>query len=163
MLAARRGDRAEAQRIDQALAALSQPYLTGFPTYYRAQIAAVFGDRDRAVELLRDAIAHGAVDPWEHLHAEPAFAGLHGYPPFDELIPAQGLRWQPISELSFRRLWLTAGELAEGCFGASVPFTVLLSVRPIKILQPRGVVSARIFANLCFHPPLFTFRPHARA
>ncbi len=46
--------------------------------YYRAQIAAVRGDRDRAVELLRDAIAQGAVDPWDHLHSEPAFAALHG-------------------------------------------------------------------------------------
>jgi predicted Zn-dependent protease len=90
VLAARRGDRAEAQRIDQALAGLSQPYLTGFPTYYRAEIAAVFGDREHAVELLRDAIAHGAVDPWEHLHAEPAFAGLHGYPPFDEVLRPKG-------------------------------------------------------------------------
>ncbi|HUR94417.1 MAG TPA: protein kinase [Gemmatimonadales bacterium] len=90
VLAARRGDRAEAQRIDQALAGLSQPYLTGFPTYYRAEIAAVFGDREHAVELLRDAIAHGAVDPWEHLHAEPAFAALHGYPPFDEVLRPKG-------------------------------------------------------------------------
>jgi tetratricopeptide (TPR) repeat protein len=90
VLAARRGDRAQAQRIDQALAGLSQPYLTGFPTYYRAEIAAVLGDRERAVELLRDAIAHGAVDAWEHLHAEPAFAGLHGYPPFDELLRPKG-------------------------------------------------------------------------
>jgi hypothetical protein len=86
VLAARRGDRAEAQPIDQRLAGLSRPYLTGFPTYYRAQIAAVLGDRDRAVELLRDAIAQGAVDAWEHLHSEPAFAALHGYPPFDEVL-----------------------------------------------------------------------------
>jgi tetratricopeptide (TPR) repeat protein len=90
VLAARRGDRAEAQRIDQALAGLSQPYLTGFPTYYRAEIAAVLGNRERAVELLRDAIAHGAVDPWDHLHSEPAFIALHGYPPFDELLRPKG-------------------------------------------------------------------------
>jgi tetratricopeptide (TPR) repeat protein len=90
VLAARRGDRAEAQRINLALAALSQPYLTGFPTYYRAQIAAVLGARDRAVELLRDAIAQGAVDPWEHLHSEPAFAALHGYPPFDDALRPKG-------------------------------------------------------------------------
>jgi tetratricopeptide (TPR) repeat protein/predicted outer membrane lipoprotein len=90
VLAARRGDRAEAQRIDRALAGLSQPYLTGFHTYYRAEIAAVLGDREHAVELLRDAIAHGAVEAWEHLHAEPAFAGLHGYPPFDELLRPKG-------------------------------------------------------------------------
>jgi tetratricopeptide (TPR) repeat protein len=90
VLAARRGDRAEAQGIDRELAGMTLPYLTGFPTYYRAEIAAVLGDRERAVELLRDAIAHGAVDPWEHLHSEPAFAGLHGYPPFDELLRPKG-------------------------------------------------------------------------
>jgi len=90
VLAARRGDGAEAQRIDQRLAGLSQPYLTGVPPYYRAQIAAVLGDRERAVELLRDAIAQGAVDPWDHLHSEPAFASLHGYPPFDELLRPKG-------------------------------------------------------------------------
>ena len=48
------------------------------------------GDRGRAVELLRDAIAQGAVDTWDHLHSEPAFASLHGYPPFDELLRPKG-------------------------------------------------------------------------
>jgi tetratricopeptide (TPR) repeat protein len=90
VLAAQRGDRAEAQRIDQALGALSRPHLFGFPTYYRAQIAAVLGERSRAVQLLRDAIAQGAVDPWDHLHSEPAFAALHGYPPFEEVIRPKG-------------------------------------------------------------------------
>jgi hypothetical protein len=90
VLAARRGDRAETQRIDQWLAGLSRRYLSGYPTYYRAQIAAVLGDRNRAVELLRDAIAQGAVDEWDHLHSEPAFAALHGYPPFDELLRPKG-------------------------------------------------------------------------
>ena len=90
VLAARRGDRVEAQRIDRALAALSGPYLFGVATYHRAEIAAVLGDRERAVELLRDAIAQGAVDPWDHLHSEPAFASLHGYPPFDELLRPKG-------------------------------------------------------------------------
>ena len=90
VLAARRGDRTLAQHIDQMLGALSRPYLNGFPTYYRAQIAAVLGDRSRAVELLRDAIAQGAVDPGDHLHSEPAFAGLHGYPPFEEVIRPKG-------------------------------------------------------------------------
>jgi hypothetical protein len=90
VLDARRGDRAEAQRIDRELAGMTLPYLTGFPMYYRAEIAAVLGDRERAVELLRNAIAHGAVDSWDHLHSEPAFARLHGYPPFDELLRPKG-------------------------------------------------------------------------
>ncbi len=90
VLAAQRGDTADAGRIDQRLAALSRPYLTGWHTYYRAQIAAVRGDRDRAVVLLRDAIFHGAVDGWWHLHSEPAFAALHGYASFDELLRPKG-------------------------------------------------------------------------
>jgi serine/threonine-protein kinase len=91
VLAVRLGDRARAQRIDQALAALTWPYLTGYHTYYRAQIAAVLGDRDRAVGLLRDAIAQGAAgDPWDHLHSEPAFGSLRDYPPFQELLRPKG-------------------------------------------------------------------------
>jgi hypothetical protein len=38
-------------------------------------LAARRGD-NRAVELLRDAIAQGAVDPWDHLHSEPGFTAL---------------------------------------------------------------------------------------
>ena len=90
ILAARQGNRAAAQRIDHALASLSRPYLSGFHTYYRAQIAAVLGDRDRAVALLRDAIAHGAVSSWDRAHSEPAFVSLHGYPPFDEVLRPKG-------------------------------------------------------------------------
>jgi tetratricopeptide (TPR) repeat protein/TolB-like protein len=86
VLAARQGDQAEARRIDETLATLSRHYLSGVHTYYRAQIAAVLGDRERAVALLRDALAQGAADPWDHLHSEPAFASLRGYPPFDEVL-----------------------------------------------------------------------------
>jgi len=90
VVAARQGNRAEAQRIDQALARLSRPYLFGVPTYYRAQIAAVLGDRDRAVNLLREAIAQGAVTGWDHRHSESAFVFLHGYPPFDDVLRPKG-------------------------------------------------------------------------
>ena len=90
VLAARQGNRAEAQRIDQALARLSRPYLFGVHTYYRAQIAAVLGDRDRAVNLLREAIAQGAVTAWDHRHSESAFVFLHGYPPFDDVLRPKG-------------------------------------------------------------------------
>jgi len=50
----------------------------------------VRGHADRAVELLRDAISQGAVDRWDHLHSDPAFAALHDYPPFDELLRPKG-------------------------------------------------------------------------
>src|SRR5919201_3648191 len=59
VLAARRGNGAEAARLDTWLAARRGPYLRGAPTMYRAEIAAVLGDPDRALALLRDAIAQG--------------------------------------------------------------------------------------------------------
>jgi hypothetical protein len=70
--------------------ALDPVGLTAADYINRAQIAAVLADRNRAVELLRDAIAQGAVDPWDHLHSEPGFAALHGDPPFDELLRPKG-------------------------------------------------------------------------
>jgi hypothetical protein len=73
-------------QLQDGLAAFSRPYLRGMHTYFRAQISALLGERDRAVALLRDAITHGARDPWDHLHSEPAFASLRGYPPFDEVL-----------------------------------------------------------------------------
>jgi hypothetical protein len=53
-------------------------------------VLGVLADRNRAVELLRDATAQGAVDPRDHLHSEPRFAALHGDPPFDELLRPKG-------------------------------------------------------------------------
>jgi tetratricopeptide (TPR) repeat protein len=59
-IAARRGERAEALRSSDALRRLSQPYLFGSHTMWRARIAALLGEHELAVDLLRDAIAQGA-------------------------------------------------------------------------------------------------------
>lgn len=50
---------------------------------WRAAAAAIVGDQDAAVALLRQAVAHGMeFGPW--LHRDPDFIGLRGYPPFEE-------------------------------------------------------------------------------
>jgi len=88
VLAALRGERAEAARKDRELAAMKGPYLSGQPTLYRAEIAAILGKRDDAIALLRDAIAQG-ITPSD-VHNEPAFASLWGYSTFKELMRPQG-------------------------------------------------------------------------
>ncbi len=97
-LAARRGDRAEAERIAEELRRLEAPYLYGNNTVRSARIVAVLDDKERAVALLREAIAQGAGSNEEpdsygygfiyrhSMDLEP----LHGYPPFEELIKPKG-------------------------------------------------------------------------
>jgi predicted Zn-dependent protease len=85
MIAALRGDREEAGRIAARLAGLRHPYLPGEHTRYRARIAALLGDGDQAVRLLKDSFAEGAPHGIG-LHRDRAFAGLRGHRPFQELI-----------------------------------------------------------------------------
>jgi tetratricopeptide (TPR) repeat protein len=87
-LAARRGDRAAALAADRALAALQQPYLVGRHTYWRARIAALLGEGEHAITLLRDALRAGRTYPM--LHAEADLAPLGDLPAFRELIRPKG-------------------------------------------------------------------------
>jgi DNA-binding SARP family transcriptional activator/TolB-like protein len=88
-LAARRGNRAEAESISARLEALEHPYLFGEHTYWRARIAAQLGERDQAVVLLRAAYAQG-FKWWLPLHSEPDFESLRDHPPFRELLRPKG-------------------------------------------------------------------------
>jgi DNA-binding SARP family transcriptional activator/tetratricopeptide (TPR) repeat protein/TolB-like protein len=88
-LAARQGNRAEAERISAGLEALARPYLFGEHTYWRARIAALLGERDQAVALLRAAYAQG-FKWWLPLHSEPDLESLRDYPPFRELLRPKG-------------------------------------------------------------------------
>lgn len=88
-VAARRGDRAEAERISTALAELERPYLLGENTYWRARIAALLGEREQAVALLRAAFAEGKMH-WLQVHYEPDLESLRDYPPFRELLRPKG-------------------------------------------------------------------------
>jgi tetratricopeptide (TPR) repeat protein len=97
VIAARLGNRAEADRIDAWLGGLDRPYLLGANTVWRARIAAVLGDSDRAVDLLRAAFAQGvrhgtAGTPVGSAvvtspgHADIDLLPLRDYPPFRRLM-----------------------------------------------------------------------------
>ncbi len=91
-LAARRGDRDEAGRIDRLLTTFDGPFERGQATYLRACIAALLGERDRAVDLLARALDAGYVYPARYLdvHIEPSFSALRADPRFQRLLrPAE--------------------------------------------------------------------------
>lgn len=83
LLAARRGDRAEALRISAWLAARSDPYAWGLITMRRAEIAAQLG-LEEAIELLESAFEEGLqYRMWVHpprnlepLQGDPRFARM---------------------------------------------------------------------------------------
>jgi uncharacterized Zn finger protein len=88
ILAAHRGERAQALRVSEKLRRLERPYLMGENTLMRARIAAGLGEKDQAVELLRTAFAEGVyhdIVPHRDMELTP----LRGYPPFEELIEAR--------------------------------------------------------------------------
>jgi hypothetical protein len=92
-LAAHRGDTREAERVSALLAALTTPYMLGRQSYARAQIAAILGQRERAVALLREAIAQGVFffgTPGTLGDADPELESLRDYPPFQELLRPKG-------------------------------------------------------------------------
>ncbi len=89
VIAARRGDRLTAQSIAAQLASRERAIsLPGAPAVmWRAKIAAVLGDRDLAVRLLREAYgAQGTVE----MHADKDFEGLRDYAAFREFIRPKG-------------------------------------------------------------------------
>jgi tetratricopeptide (TPR) repeat protein len=84
-LAARLGDSAGAARLSAQLAAQPRKYNFGVPTLWRARIAAVRGQADSAVALLKLAFAEGReYDLW--LHRDGDLQGLRDYPPFAALV-----------------------------------------------------------------------------
>ena len=87
-IAARLGDRAEADRISEKLKNLDGPYLFGIHTYRRARIAAVLGEKEQALELIRDALSQG--QDYSILYWNMDFESLEDYPPFIELKKPKG-------------------------------------------------------------------------
>jgi tetratricopeptide (TPR) repeat protein/TolB-like protein len=85
-LAVRRGDRAEADRMDAWLAGRTKD---GNASYARARLAALRGDRARAVALLRQAFERG-LGGRMYLHLDPDFESLRDYPPYQELVRPKG-------------------------------------------------------------------------
>jgi len=88
-IAARLGDRDEAQRVLEELRSLDRPYMYGKNTYLCGRIAALLGEKDLAVEFLREAFA-GGYGIGLRLHEDMDLEPLHGYPPFEELRRPKG-------------------------------------------------------------------------
>ena len=88
-LAARLGDREEALRISEELAAIDRPYVFGGPTRWRARIAALLGQQQEAVSLLTQSYEEGTGFGTALLH-DIDFESLRGYPPFDRFIEPKG-------------------------------------------------------------------------
>jgi len=85
ILEARQGNTQEAMRHSRWLGQLDGTYRFGFHTRWRARIAAVLGEYENAMSLLRDAFAHGlAYGVW--IHSDPAFEGMRDFGPFQELL-----------------------------------------------------------------------------
>jgi tetratricopeptide (TPR) repeat protein len=81
VLAARLGDRDLVRTLDRKLAAEPRPHGFGVAAVWQARIAAVLGERDSAVALLRTAFAEGReYDLW--LHRDVDLEVLRAYPPF---------------------------------------------------------------------------------
>jgi tetratricopeptide (TPR) repeat protein/TolB-like protein len=89
IVAAQRGDRALAERIEAELARREDPYDRGGNTYNRARIQARLGNLDRAVELLRQAHAEGQPIA-ASIRMDPDLEPLRAHPPFRELVRPRG-------------------------------------------------------------------------
>jgi serine/threonine protein kinase/tetratricopeptide (TPR) repeat protein len=89
VLAARRGDRAQATKVSEELSKIDRRYLFGNHTYWRACIAALLGEKERAVALLKESFSQGrayGVDLHRDIDLEP----LWDYPPFIEILRPKG-------------------------------------------------------------------------
>jgi tetratricopeptide (TPR) repeat protein len=89
VLAARMGLADSARTVATELAQLDRPRLNGQHTLWRARIAAVLGDQEAAVTLLRQAFAQGVgYGTW--LHTDVDLEALWDYRPFRELVRPRG-------------------------------------------------------------------------
>jgi tetratricopeptide (TPR) repeat protein len=89
VIAARQGNREEALRWSEELAASDFPYINGYETLWRGRIASVLGDREEAMALLLEAHAQGRYFGWAW-HRDPALESLRDYPPFQEFMRPKG-------------------------------------------------------------------------
>lgn len=92
VIAAHRGDAPRAQALSDQLARVGMGnWRTGAASalIWRACIAAVLGERHRAVDLLREGVARGA-HYGPYLHSSPEFESLADYPPYVELLRPKG-------------------------------------------------------------------------
>lgn len=79
-----RGNRDRARVIADSLGALRRRWTFGEHTFWRAAITGALGDRDLAVQLLKQ--AHQEGQPMQTWHYTEALRALRGFAPFDALI-----------------------------------------------------------------------------
>jgi len=89
VVAAIRGDNAEAMRISDELPVGDSLRDGAWGTYWQASIAAHLGEKDRAVKLLAEAFSKGYPYGFA-FHNSMEFEPLWDYPPFQELIEPKG-------------------------------------------------------------------------
>jgi hypothetical protein len=89
VLAARRGDRAEAEEVERGLTAWGRRKRgaedEAWSLYERARIAGLLGEQARAMGLLRQAAQKG-FSGWRVAHRDPDLAPLRADPAFQEWI-----------------------------------------------------------------------------
>jgi hypothetical protein len=89
VIAAALGDQRERARWCSWLEELDEPFLYGAQWFWRAAVAAMLDERDRAVSMLHRALADGL--PVElFLHTDPHLMRLRGHPAFDALLRPRG-------------------------------------------------------------------------
>lgn len=88
VLTARIGNREEATRTSEELKSIERPNLHGENTHLKSCIAAILGDKEQAVELIRDSLAKGR--PYHILHWDMGYENLDDYPPSIELKKPKG-------------------------------------------------------------------------
>jgi serine/threonine protein kinase len=88
-IAARLGDRKQAMEISEWLKNLKVPYLRGGNTYERACIAAILGDKEKAVALLKESFLQGSSFSI-NVHRDFDFESLWNYSPFTEFLKPKG-------------------------------------------------------------------------
>jgi serine/threonine protein kinase/tetratricopeptide (TPR) repeat protein len=89
VMAARLGDRENASMILEALYSKDESYLFGSHLYWCACIAAVLGEQQRAVNLLREALGQG-YSYGIYVLLDMDFESLRNYPPYIELMRPKG-------------------------------------------------------------------------
>ncbi len=85
---AQAGDKEEALKISKQLEENKKPYSFGTPSYWRARIAALLGDKEGAVSLLREATKQGYA--YSNIHPTEDFESLADYPPYVQLMKPKG-------------------------------------------------------------------------
>ena len=88
VVAVQMGNPEEALNISKQLEDDKRPYLFGKPTYWRARITALLGDKEGAVNIIRQATKEGY--GYDYLHPCEDFELLADYPPYIQLMKPKG-------------------------------------------------------------------------